>query len=94
MLGLESGVQGEVKHTAPMQSSGEGVGGYALPPFHSLSLCLAASHSLRQVTVQRKALTQALNCHGEHGRGCSASTQNWSLKQNGIMALFFVNEDD
>lgn len=80
--------------------------GYALPPlpppflpsllpFSPPSLCLAASYSLRQVTVQREALDVGYELsRGTHGWGCAASTQNWPLKQNGIIALFFVNEDE
>jgi hypothetical protein len=58
MSGLEWGVQGEVTHTVPMQSSGGGEGMPCLPSLLLLPpfLCLAASCSLRQVTVQREAL--------------------------------------
>lgn len=67
----------------------------SLLPFSPPSLCLAASYSLRQVTVQREALDVGYELsRGTHGWGCAASTQNWPLKQNGIIALFFVNEDE
>lgn len=51
----------------------------SLPP----SLCSAASYS--QVNIQSE-VTEVLRCRGEHGWGCSASSQNWPLQQNGIMA--------
>lgn len=85
-------------HTAPMQSSGEGEGMPCHPsllPFSPPSLCLAASYSLRQVTVHREALDVGSELsRGAHGWGCTASTQNWPIKQNGRIALFFVNEDE
>lgn len=58
------------------------------PPF----LCLAASYSLRQSLFRLKPWAQALSC-GEHSWVCSASTQNWSLQQSGIIALLFVSKD-
>lgn len=66
---------------------------YALPPLPlsfspSVSLPGCIIHTVSGKSLFReKPWEQALNCHGDHGWGCPASTQNWpfSRTDNGIV---------